>query len=272
MFKTVDLYTKRYWQITMTFMLFVFVERFFHIPHAIWIVVTGSVLYSGFNPGTVLKRAYLRFYGTIIGVAAVTIVWHILHIDYRLATLFYILIVSWAVFCIALPYHLFVILATVFSDIAIQWGNPDNFSLEYYAIDRLTCTLIVFGICILLEYLWFGRSNMTYLNYQHLYDAAKQDIASLYYNVQQEKLTTGKILKKIQTVRGKLDQLSILVDNSRYEGAHSHAFTFEETRKNEKIVHTFRHIVVLHYLQSNDSDNPQLLLLKTQTQEAIDNL
>lgn len=272
MLKTVDLYTQRYWQITVTFMLFSFIERFFHIPHAIWIVVTGSVLYSGFNPGTVLKRAYLRFYGTIIGIAAVTIVWHIIHIDYRLATLFYVLIISWAVFFIALPYHLFVILATVFSDIAIQWSNPDSFSLEYYAIDRLTCTMIVFGICILLEYLWFGRSNMTYLNYQHLYGAIKQDIAALYHSVQQKNLTAGKILKKIQTIRCKLDQLSVLIADSTYEGKRSHTFTSKEIQNNNHIIQTFRQIVILHYLQTQDNGNIQLPFLKIQTQEAIDNL
>ncbi|MES2204981.1 MAG: FUSC family protein, partial [Pseudomonadota bacterium] len=228
MFKALDLYDKRCAQITITFMIFAAMQLFLHVPHSSWLIITGAMIYSGFNPGTVIKRAYLRLYGTIVGIAAVMIVWHFMHWDYRLATLFYVLIVGWTLFLCMLPYHLFVIMLTLLSDIILQWGNPNNFHIESYAMDRFMCTFIVFGVCIAIEYVWFGRSNMSYLSYLSLRDALKKDIIELYQVVQQRRSTEGKIFKKIQAIIPKIDRLHLLINDLVYERARGHVFTPEE--------------------------------------------
>jgi len=62
-----------------------------------------------------------------------------------------------------LPYNRFMIIGTIFSDILLEWTNTATFSLEYYVIDRLICVFIVFAICISIEQIWFGKSNLSYL-------------------------------------------------------------------------------------------------------------
>ena len=272
MFKAIDLYDKRCAQITITFMIFVAMQLFLHIPYSAWLVITGSMIYSGFNPGTVIKRAYLRLYGTIVGIAAVMIVSHYIHWDFRLVTLFYVLIVGGTLFLCALPYHQFVILLTLFSDIILQWSNPSDFHIESYAIDRFMCTLIVFCVCIAIEYAWFGRSKMSYLSYLNLRDTLKQDIVELYQSMQEKKLTEGKMFRKIQSIIPKIDRLHLLINDLAYEHARGHIFTPEEKRIDESIVQALRDIASLHYFETNDVENPQLPLLKIKTQQTVDSL
>lgn len=270
--KTVNVYTKRYGQITMTFMLFSFIEQFFFIEHAAWIVITGAVIYAGFNPGTVLKRAYHRLSGTVLGIVAVAIAWHIMHADHRLATLFYVLILTSAIFLCALPYNRLAILLTLLSDIVMQWGDPSDFYLEYYIPDRLICTLIVFGICIVIEYLWFGRSNLTYLNYTNVCENLKNDIRALNQALQNDTLSPGKVLKKITAISLKMDTLNLLLSDLVYEKSHDSAFTREEKQIAFSIIQTFRAVTSVYYLKKHDKNNPRLPFLNQQLQQSIGEL
>ncbi len=272
MLKTVDLFTRRYWQIAMVFMLFTFIQQFFHIPHDSWIIITSALIYSGFHPGTVLKRAHQRFAGTITGIAAVILIWHLMHLDYRLALIFFILI-CWALaFFAALPYNRYMIIVTMFSDILVEWNNPSDFLVEYYVVDRFMCTAIVFAICIMIEHLWFGRSNMTHLNFDYLRNGVKDDIRELYKIAQSRHLSRSHLYRKIQALNVKLDRLNMLMNDAVYENVHRHEFTRYDRQFGAQAIQTFRKVVSLYYLQTHGAADEELRELHMQAKQAINSL
>ena len=272
MFKNIDLFTRRYWQITTVFMLFTFIQKFFHIPHDSWIIITSAMVYSGFNPGTVLKRAYLRFIGTITGIAAVLLVWHLMHLDYRLEITFFMIICFGLAFFAALPYNRYMIIVTMFSDILVESNNPNNFFINYYIVDRFVCTGIVFALCILIEYLWFGKSNMTHLTFEHLRNSLIDDLKELYRFTCSKHMSSSRLSRKIQALNSKIDRLNMLINDSVYEKSFKHDFSPHEIQFSAQTIQVFRKIVNIQYLQSHGASADQLSELHKQTQQAMHNL
>lgn len=272
--KTLDLFTRRYTQITMAFMLFVFVQNFFRIPHSIWIIISGTMIYSGFQPGTVIKRAYLRFTGTFIGVAAVGLMWHLLYLDYRLALPCFLAIIWGCVFFVLLPYNQFIIIVTLLSDILIELPNTEHFYLQYYIFDRLVCTAIAFAMCIGIEYVWFGRSNMMYLHYLDSQSKTKKMLQELYQMTQSHTLNVSKILKKINLVNTQLDALTLIVEDGKYESKRRYRqfqLNANDKKFNIEVIQLFRKIVSIYYLLRHEPTNPQLPLLAQQVDLFLEN-
>lgn len=269
-----DLFTRRYLQITMAFMLFVFVQNFFNIPHSIWIIITGAMVYSGFHAGTVVKRAYLRLTGTIIGVAAVGIVWHFLHLDYRLAIPYFIIIIWSCIFFQLLPYDQFIIIVTLLSDILVELPNTANFNLQYYIQDRLACTILAFALCVGIEYLWFGRSNMMYLHYVDAQSSANKMLHELYQMTKDNTLNYSQILKKINIVNAQIDKISVILDDAKYEskrGYRQFQLSPADKQFNIQMIQLFRKIVSIHYLRHHDPMNPKLPLFIQQVEILLEN-
>jgi hypothetical protein len=271
--KKLDLFTRRYFQITMAFMVFVFVQNFFNIPHSIWIIITGAMVYSGFHAGTVVKRAYLRLNGTIIGIAAVGIIWHFLHLDYRLAIPYFVFIVWGCVFFQLLPYNRFIIIVTLLSDILVELPNTANFNLQYYMQDRLVCTIIAFGMCVAIEYLWFGRSNMMYLHYLDAQSTAHKMLQELYDMSKNNTLNYSQILKKINAANAQIAKISTIMEDAKYEskrGYHQFKLSPADKQFNIETIQTFRKIVSLHYLRHHEPMNPKLPLLIHQVETLLE--
>lgn len=255
MFKPLDVFTRRYLQITTAFMLFVFIEQYFHIPHAVWIVITGATIYAGFNPGTVLKRAYWRFSGTLTGVCAVAIMWYIIHWDYRTAIVFAVLICFAMVFFLGIPYNYYMIIATLSSDIAVEWGNSGHFSLQYYVVDRVICTLIVFAICLVMEHLWFGRSNFTLLLYQQTKRQLHSEMREVSQRIDHMHLSKANLLRFVISTRRKMEQITILTNDAIYERDE----TIRDDPFSRQMVVLFRQVVSLWYVKKHDSNNLKLI-------------
>lgn len=268
MFKNIDVLTKRYLQITMTYMLFEFVVQFFHVPHPVWIMVTGATIYVGFNPGTVLKRAYLRFGGTITGICAMAIMWHFIHLDYRLAVIFAVLIGFGMVFFMALPYNLFVILGTLNSDIAVEWSNTNNFSLQFYVIDRFVCTLIAFAICLVLEHIWFGRASFTDLNFARVKKNLHEEMQHTALQIDNLNLTKASLFRFMRSTRVKMNQLNTLVNDAKFERATEIA----TDPFPKKMLLLFREVVCVWYIQKRDPDNHKLVELRKKAHQSLSNL
>ncbi len=263
MFKKVDIYTQRYMQITLAYMLFVTIDEGFNLPHSSWIVITGCMIYVGFNPGTVLKRAYLRLPGTIIGICAMSLMWYVIHFDYRLA-IFFMVGIAWAmVYCFGMRYNYYVIVTTLFSDIGIEWSNSAAFSLQYYIIDRSMCTIIVFAICILLEYFWFGRNDFTTLNYHTKKKLLIDEIAVAERDIEQRHISSAELFRLIGSTRRGWNQLRPLLNDAGYEKNRR----ILSDKFPERVSHLFRSIVYIWYLQKNDPQNPQLPLLRLQARQ-----
>lgn len=164
MFKSLDLYTQRYIQIVIVVIIAQSIYQFSHVPHAVWIIITIVSVYSGFHSADVIKRANSRLYGTVLAVMMVAVIWYLIHWNYHLLIVITAFLVSALVFFNQIPYRYFVIFSTMFSDIFKEWSNSSSFNLMYYINDRLICTLGAFTLCIAIEYFWFGRQNLTYLN------------------------------------------------------------------------------------------------------------
>lgn len=254
-------------------MIFVFMQRVFHIPHDEWVIITSAMIYAGFNTGMVLKRAYLRFVGTLVGVAAVSIVWYFMHLDYRLAVIFLVVIASLITFAARLPYNKYVIIVTLFSDTLIQILNPLNFHPEFYLFDRILCTCLVFGVCVVLEYIWFGRSNLTRLNYINLCNSLKTDIQDFYQLIQHPysgaRVGRSKVFKMIKKINFKIDQLTSLIEDIQHEGSLGYRLNAAEKQFGYEVVQIFRKIVSIHYLQSADEQHHMLPQLCLDTEKTI---
>jgi hypothetical protein len=260
MFKNVDIYTKRYIQITFAYMLFVALEEGSNFPHSTWITITGCMIYIGFNPGTVLKRSYLRLPGTLVGVCAMALMWYVIHLDYRMA-IFFMAFIAWAmVYFFSLPYNYYVIVTTMFSDIGIEWSNTSTFSLQYYIVDRVMCTLLVFGICIVLEYFWFGRDNFTELSYFNIRKQLLNEIRNTERSIDQEQLSRAKLFRLVGTTRKKWLQMRIFLNDAKYEkDRRILADDFPH-----KISCYFRSVVNIWHIQHNYPQSGKLARLRTQ--------
>lgn len=271
MFQNIDLFTYRYMQITICYMLFAAIVVFMHIPHSIWIILTGSMLYSGFHPGTIIKRSFLRLKGTIIGIAAAFIFWHIIHIDYRLANLSIPIIFALLCFYRNLSYDKVMIIMTVMAVILIQATNTSSFHLSFFIIDRLICTIIVFALCYLVEYFWFGRNNLTYLNYNYQCKSLLNELERLLTIVQSKHLSYTKLLDKIRLTHEKINYLNGLVLDAKYHGKPQKFDLVAEDFMVEAVA-IFRKIVSFSYLLKHNTQTTQRQYLIEEATKSLNRL
>jgi hypothetical protein len=260
---SIDLFTKRYLQITFMFMLFSWIYEYAHIPHASWIVITGASIYSGFDPSAVLKRAYMRFSGTVVGIAAVVILWHLIHFDYR-SLIFFLVFIAWGmVFFQGLPYRRFMIMTTLFSDLINETSNSDYFYIQYYIFDRFTCVAIVFSLCIVIEQIWFGRSNLTRLNYDYSQQAVYDDLRHFYQMTLDKRISRAQLFKELASIHQQITHLRGLMTDQKFEGEKDDYYQHTEDVV-ARILHVFRKIVCVVYLRANDRHNPAMASLRAE--------
>lgn len=213
MFKSLDLYTQRYIQIVIIVVIAQSIYLYSHLPHSVWILITITSVYSGFHATDVIKKANRRLLGTIVGVCMVAIIWHLVHLDFRLLIILTTLVVPAMVFFSQIPYQYFVIFSTSFSDITKEWSNASNFNLMYYINDRLICTLIGFALCISIEYFWFGRQNLTYLNALQTKNTILKNMEQLFYLAKSGSKSnelfklTNNLLKNILKLNNSIEDL-----------------------------------------------------------------
>ena len=269
MFKNIDLFTKRSTQITLTFMLFATLDTYFHIPHKVWFIITGAMIYVGFHPWLVHRRAYMRLTGTLVGVAAVIIVSTVIHFNFRFAIIILFFSVLTLVFFIDLPYNRFMISMTIFIDLIIEWGNTEQFFLEYYITDRIICTLLAFGVCIIIEYLWFGTESMTELYYQYLSKKLRKELKSFYLLANSNRLTKAEIFKKINSTARQINELRQLINEHINQHGCTRFFAEESEAISAIIVKEFRQIVSLFYLTKSKSNNIKLNSIRSELEDSL---
>ena len=266
----INLYTSRVMQITFIFMFLACLDQYGHFPHSAWIIVTGTMIYAGFDPGTVLKRAYLRVYGTIIGIAAVVIIWHAIHFDYRLY-IFFLVLIMWAiVFSQSFSYQYFVVFATIFADLSVEAANSNVFQLRYYITDRFVSTVIAFSVCILVEQLWFGKQNFSVLNCQHLLKKIQLNLDGFYKMTQNKNVTRSKLFKEILLINQSISHLKTLIADHQFETTNTTFYQNTSSLVNQ-IVYDFRQIICLIYLETNDPHNPAIPSILAHIEEKLSN-
>lgn len=249
MFKSLDIYTQRYIQIVIVVVIAQLIYQFSHLPHSVWVLITITSIYSGFHPKDVIKRANNRIYGTIIGVALVAIIWHLVHWDFRLLIILTTLVVPMMVFCSGIPYQYFVILSTSFSDITKEWSNASNFNLMFYINDRLICTFIGFALCLSIEYFWFGRQNLTYLNALQTKNNILKNLEQL-FNLAKIGSHSNRIFKLTNTLLTDFQKLNHLVIDLQAE-RNSHLEHLEIDSIYRQMQHAFDNIISLNYIISS---------------------
>ena len=269
MFKGLDLFTQRYIQIVMVMMLIQAIYQFGHVPHSSWLI-TASAIYSGFDPGSVLKRASGRIYGTFAGIALVTIIWYLVHFDYRWLILLTCLMVFIISYGSLLPYSIATIVNTAFSDVSMEWSNSDTFNLQYYLIDRVICNLIVIGICVACERFWFGHSNLPFLNFKQVRANLIKTLRQMYL-YSQTRTAKGKTIKSTQTFMLNINKLKTLSEDIRNEGK-----AFFSNAELMLMIHELRtihsKIVGLIYLQIHQPDNLQIRTLYNEIEQKLNHL
>lgn len=249
MFKNLDLYTQRYIQIIIVIMIAQIIYEYSYIPHSVWVLITIVSVYSGFHSHDVLKRANSRVYGTIIGVGLVAIIWYFVHWDFRLLIILTTLLISAMVFFSSIPYKYSVILSTVFSDITKEWSNTSSFNLMYYINDRVICTLIGFGICTCIEYFWFGRQNLTYLNARQTQSNILKHMRQL-FQLAKSGSKSNKIFNITNTLLKEISLLNNLAIDLNNEDIQKDNH-LKLKNLNKEIQYVADKIIGLNYLNSN---------------------
>ncbi|RTL10896.1 MAG: FUSC family protein [Neisseriaceae bacterium] len=252
MFKSLDIYTQRYIQIVIIVVIAQSIYQYSHIPHSIWILITITSVYSGFHSTDVIKRANSRLYGTILGIAMVAILWHLIHWDFRLLIILTTLLVAAMVFFSQIPYQYFVIFSTSFSDITKEWSNASNFNLMYYINDRLICTLIGFALCISIEYFWFGRQNLTYLNALQIKNNILKNMERL-FNIAKTGTKSNKIFQLTNTLLKDILKLNNLITDLKSE-KNAQVESLEIQNINTAIQRVADKIISLNYLTSSKTN------------------
>lgn len=261
MFKDIDLYTQRYIQIVIMCIIAQTMYLYSNIPHNSWIVISVCGIYSGFNPGAVIKKAYHRLIGTFAGIAMVVIIWHLIHLDYRLLIVFTTLLIPLFVYFSQVPYNRFVILATVFSDIMMEWSNSDSFSIYYYVMDRLICTFIVFALCICIEQFWFGKKNISYLNFKQTQSNILNDLKRL-YALSQTTCKNATMFKSINALLAEIEKLTTIAADAKFESRNFFNRAELENGVN-RTISLQKDIIALNYLTESKGEAIIIHQLKT---------
>lgn len=249
MYKAIDIYLQRSLHITLIFMVFVTFDRLSHVPSSSWVIFLGCAVYAGFDSGSVLRRNQLLFFGTIFGLICAMILARFVYLEYEITSGALVIVTAAVLFFTAIPYHRLVILVTILSDLLMQRIDSQIVSIKYYSINRFMCLVIVFSICVVLEYFWFGRSNATYLHYLEMRDSLRQDILEFSTLWQQDKLTKCDIYRKIQTVTLKINRINALMSSLTYEKAFSSDISEKDMAYNDRLINSFRMITGLYYMK-----------------------
>lgn len=269
MFKNIDIFDVRATQVTVAFMVIASIERFFHIPHGIWFITTSSMVYSALHPGLVFKSVFLRLIGVLLGVAAILPIWAVIHINFRFAIII-LFFTMWAlVFFIALPFNRYMMTIVMFSDLIFEWTNPSNFFLQYYVIDRSVCIILIFAVCLVLEYLFFGSENMTQLYYQHLCQKIRKDLLKFYHHADTKQLQRANIFKHTSRLVEQLKQLETLINDYTFEHGHAKAFTIKAEKVSSVLVQEFRKIVCFFYVKNKGGDPTRLNALRSDIEASL---
>ena len=209
-------------------------------------------IYGGFNPGAVVKRAYHRVIGTFAGIGMVVIIWHLVYMDFRLLLILTTIWIGIFVFLSQVPYSKYVIMSTAFSDIVIEWSNSYNFSINYYIFDRFICVFIAFTVCICIEYFWFGRQNLSLLNFKQTEKNILKYLEQL-YKLSKGNCKSGKIFVLINSLLTEIEKLKTIATDVKYEGrSTSNEVTLQQAI--DRISMLERNIVSLNYLTGSNAE------------------
>lgn len=249
MFKNMNKYTQRSLYVTIIFIIFVVIDRLFHVPSSSWIVFLGCAVYAGFDTGTVLMRNQLLLCGTILGLVCALLLARFVYWGYELTSVALVISLIAVLFFTAIPYYRVVILITILSDLLMQRMDSTMINIKYYAIDRFMCLMIVFCICIVLEYFWFGRSNSTYSQYLDSRNALKQDLLDFSMLLQKNKFTKSEMYKKIQLFTVKFNRLEMLMKSLGYEKKSPCVLSEKDQVVFHRLLDAFRIMTGLYYMK-----------------------
>jgi hypothetical protein len=156
------------------------------------------------------------------------------------------------VFFNPIPYRYFVIFSTSFSDITKEWSNASNFNLTYYVNDRLICTLIAFALCISVEYFWFGRQNLTYLNALQTKNTVLKNMEQLFH-LAKSGAKSNKLYKLTNTLLKDILKLNNLITDLKSE-KNAQVEHLEVQSLNIAIQQVADKIISLNYLTSSKTN------------------
>lgn len=269
MFKNIDIFNVRATQITFAFMLIIGIEHFFHIPHGVWFVTTSCMVFSAIHPGLVFKGAYLRLVGTLLGLGVIVLIWLVIHINFRFVII--ILFFSmWAlIFFIALPPNRYMVTIVMVSDLIIEWTNTNDFFFQYYVIDRIVCIILVFSVCIVIEYLWFGSKSMTALYYHYLCEKIRQDLDVFFRLAMSKNLNKSEIFRQIRALTEQLGQLTTLINDYTFEHGNNYRFIADAGVISNVLIQEFRKIICFIHLKEQGANPERMSAMRKEIEHSL---
>lgn len=149
-------------QISTVFFFTIIVQELFHYPRAGWTGFAVMMIYAGFDNGTTIFRAYHRFLGMLLGLFSGYLLWFVGHIDYRLLIIVIPITIYFAYFLAGQAYSVPTVFTVNTSVIGTGYfdTSSSSYTVTYFLIDYLMCTVIAFAIILVFEYFWFSRYRL----------------------------------------------------------------------------------------------------------------
>lgn len=162
----------RFGQIAFVFTVGLAMYLFTTIPHNWWIFLTVVMMSAAIEPGLIIKKSINRGKGTLLGILLFLPLIYLLHFNYRLIPLVFILLGVGISIPNAKRYDISVIFMTmmVFMMSAYTFTTPLLEGPFEMTLNRGICTVIGILICIAGDYFLFGRfdySRKVYFLLQH---------------------------------------------------------------------------------------------------------
>lgn len=206
----------RFGQIAFVFMVGLAMYLFTTIPHNWWIFLTVMMMSAAIEPGLIIKKSINRGKGTLLGILLFLPLIYLLHLNYRLIPLVFILLGIGISIPNSKRYDLSVIFMTmmVFTMTAYTFTTPLLEGPFEMTLNRGICTMIGIIICIAGDYFLFGRfdySRKVYFLLQHELCNMLEKKINMICNAHEQKLNRFLI---VENLRDSFNQVYTNVANS----------------------------------------------------------
>ena len=151
----------RFGQISLVFVVGLGLYLFTTIPHNWWIFLTVMMMSAAMEPGLIVKKSINRGKGTLIGIILFLPLIYLMHLNYRVIPLVFILLGLGISLPNARRYDISVVFMTimVFTLTAYTFTTPLLEGPFEMMLNRGVCTVIGIIICLSGDYFLFGRFN-----------------------------------------------------------------------------------------------------------------
>ncbi|MFN7094860.1 MAG: FUSC family protein [Burkholderiales bacterium] len=159
---------QRIWHVSLMLTFAAFISMWFKWPYGFWVPITVAAIVLPLDSGLVVRRAWERYLGTLLGLILFIPIWMLLQADYRLIFLFTPVFLALSNFYLHHNYTQNVAFLTLSVGVMLGYTSSTDSNFYQFLGDRFIATLIGVGICISFEALTPYRYKYSYYELQYV--------------------------------------------------------------------------------------------------------